>query len=80
MSEKIKTVGELIQEMKGLDRGGVVADWKAHIPAGSRWHPGDPGDPACKICEGIGYLRLEGLSVNNPNFGKVFLCDCVKFR
>jgi hypothetical protein len=52
-----------------------VTDWKSMIPAGSRWFPGCPGDPACKVCEGTGYLRME-VPVGHVFFGRVFLCDC----
>lgn len=79
MSTYIKTASELISEMK-MNRAGtkLVSDWRKLIPYGSRWNPKDPGDPACKECQGTGYLRIEGLSVGHPAFGKIFLCDCTK--
>jgi len=33
------------------------------------------GDPDCKICGGIGYVRLD-LPVGHPEFGKVQICTC----
>jgi len=50
--------------------------WREGLPKGSRWFPGCPGDPACKECEGTGYLRLD-LPVGHPGFGKLLLCSCV---
>ncbi len=60
----------------GANRPEVVRDWKSMIPPGSRWHPGDPVDPACPKCQGIGYVRLEGLPVNHKYFGKLIFCEC----
>lgn len=54
----------------------LVTDWKKMLPPGSRWNPGNPGNPSCKICNGTGYVRLD-LPVGHPNFGKIFLCECV---
>ena len=34
-----------------------------------------PGDPKCKICGGVGYLRQD-LPVDHPDFGKVQICSC----
>lgn len=33
------------------------------------------GDPDCKICGGVGYIRLE-LPVGHPDFGRVQVCSC----
>lgn len=33
------------------------------------------GDPACKKCGGLGYLRAE-LAPGHPNFGRLEICDC----
>ncbi len=33
------------------------------------------GDPDCKICGGIGYIRLD-LPLGHPDFGKVQICPC----
>jgi hypothetical protein len=48
-------------------------------PPGSRWQKGDPGDPACEICEGTGYVRFD-LPVGHEFFGRIFLCECVEKR
>lgn len=81
MSDYVKTVSDVIQEMKmNRNSSKIVRDWKTLIPPGSRWNPKDPGDPACKTCEGTGYLRLEGFPIGHPYFGKIFLCDCTKTR
>ena len=52
-------------------------EWRKALPPGSRWQPGYPGDPACKICEGTGFLRLD-LPVGHRYFGQVFLCECTE--
>lgn len=60
----------------------LVRDWKQMIPEGSRWFPGSKGNPACKVCLGTGYVRLElenrPLPVGHKFFGKLFICDCVQ--
>jgi DNA replication protein DnaC len=33
------------------------------------------GDPACPICHGLGYIRLD-VPVGHPHFGKLFPCTC----
>jgi len=33
------------------------------------------GDPACDICRGMGYIRLD-VPLVHPNFGKLFPCTC----
>ena len=33
------------------------------------------GDPSCKICGGVGYLRQD-LPVGHPDFGKIQVCSC----
>ena len=74
-----KTIKEIMATMNARRFGGdmkYVRDWKSQIPAASRWHPGDPGDPNCEICEGTGWLRMD-LPIGHPDFGKLFLCDCV---
>jgi hypothetical protein len=78
----MKSISEVMDEMKGARRNSpqLVRDWREMIPDGSRWHPGDPGDPKCTTCEGTGYLRIEGLPVTHSYFGKLVLCDCVTFR
>ena len=34
-----------------------------------------PGDPACPICQGIGFVRQD-LPVGHPEFGRVQICVC----
>ena len=65
-----------MQENKQLQK--LVHNWRELIPADSHWEPGMPGDPGCKTCGGTGYIRIEGLSISHPYFGKVYLCECVK--
>ena len=36
---------------------------------------GQPGDPNCKICGGLGYVRQD-LPVGHPDFGKMQICVC----
>jgi DNA replication protein DnaC len=33
------------------------------------------GDPECKICGGVGYLRRD-LPVGHPDFGRIHICNC----
>ncbi len=35
------------------------------------------GDPNCKICNGLGYVRKE-YPLGHPNFGKLEVCECRK--
>lgn len=74
----MKRISEFLSGMQQPRTAKLVRDWKSMLPAGSRWHPGDPGNPACKTCEGIGYLRVD-LPIGHPDFGKLLLCDCVIF-
>ena len=53
-----------------------VHNWKETLPAGSDWTPGSHGDPACQICLGRGWVRLD-VPTHHPKFGKLQLCDCV---
>lgn len=53
----------------------IIPNWRETLPPGSRWRPGDLGDPACPDCKGVGYLRLE-LPIGHPLFGKIFECEC----
>ena len=69
-------VRDALAKMRNPRTNQVVTEWKSMLPPGSRWNPGDPGRPDCRVCQGTGYVRLE-LPVGHPNFGKVFLCDCV---
>jgi len=76
-----RTITEVINEMNTTAHGRLlVRDWRDQIPRGSRWNPGDPGNPACTVCDGTGWLRLDGLSISNPNFGRLFFCECVNNR
>lgn len=78
----MKTISEVLEEMKSARRNSpqLVRDWRSMIPEGSRWNPGDPGNPNCKVCEGTGYLRIEGLPISHPLFGKLVFCDCTAGR
>jgi hypothetical protein len=78
----IKTISDVMAELKNNRRNDpkLVRDWKEMLPEGSRWFPNCPGNPACKVCDGIGYLRIEGLPVGHPYFGKLVLCDCTEGR
>jgi hypothetical protein len=77
-----RTISEVMQELKDKanSKSKLVRNWHEMLPPGSRWFPGCPGNPACKVCEGIGYLRIEGLPVSHPYFGKLVLCDCTAGR
>jgi hypothetical protein len=77
----VKSIRDVLAEMATTTGAPqLVADWKKYIPSWSRWHPGDPGDPNCRDCEGTGYVRLEGLPVNHPYFGKILFCHCAEHK
>lgn len=76
---KFKTLKDALIDMQAslknpANRPGV--DWRATLPEGSRWMPGDPGKPSCPSCKGTGYVKLN-VRVGTPNFGRLFVCDCV---
>jgi DNA replication protein DnaC len=52
---------------------------KASTPTSSATDPeqssGGVGDPTCKICHGIGYVRMD-VPPEHPDFGKLFPCVC----
>jgi len=53
-----------------------VPDWRENLPEGSLWSPGSKGKPACDICRGTGWVRLN-VSTGHPLFGKLQFCKCV---
>lgn len=75
---KFQTLQQALESMKSGAR--VVDDksndWRAGLPVGSRWRPGDPGRPNCQACKGVGYVTLD-VGINHPSFGKLFVCQCV---
>ena len=75
----VKTIRDVMAEMAtGKAAPELVRDWRSMIPEGSRWYPGDPGDPNCRECEGTGYLRMDNLPVGHPYFGKIIFCSCAE--
>jgi hypothetical protein len=74
----IQSINAALEEMKQQPRRQkeYVKDWRNMIPKGSRWFPGCPGNPSCKDCDGMGYVRLD-VPVSHKYFGKIFLCTCV---
>lgn len=77
-----RTISEVMKELQTRTStpSKLVRNWKEMLPPGSKWFPGCPGNPACKECDGTGYLRIEGLRVGHPYFGKIILCDCTAGR
>ena len=53
-----------------------VPDWEAQLPEGSLWSPGSEGQPDCKKCLGLGWLRRD-LPIDHKEFGKLIMCSCV---
>ena len=76
----VKSIKDVMAEMATQQTASpqLVADWKSMIPPDSNWHPNDPGDPFCKKCDGSGYIRLAGLPVGHPYFGKILFCECAE--
>lgn len=78
MRGQMQTLHEALASMKAKSPLAVKGqDWRAALPPGSRWMPGDPGKPSCQMCKGTGYVSLD-VGVNSPHFGKLFVCDCVQ--
>lgn len=77
----MKTLSEFITAEQARHASGkpLVSNWEEYVPAGSRWRPGDIGDANCKVCLGVGYVRVD-LSRWHPDFGKLFACDCAAER
>lgn len=74
-----QTIGFALQNMKASKQmRRLVHNWQELVPADSMWEPGMPGQPDCKECKGLGYIRIGGLAITHPYFGKLFLCSCVK--
>lgn len=74
----IKNISDVMEELKrGSANPQLVQNWKALVPAGSKWFPGCIGLADCTVCKGTGFLRLD-LPVGHKYFGKLMLCDCTK--
>jgi len=73
------SIQEVLDQLRQERMGGkkLVKDWHDNIPPGSKWFPGSKADPACKSCEGMGYLRID-LPVGHRLFGQVHTCECVE--
>ena len=79
MTAFVRTIKDVMAEMATRQAAPqLVKDWKSMIPPGSNWHPNDPGDPFCQKCDGSGYIRLDGLPVGHPYFGKILFCECAE--
>lgn len=73
----MEKVSKILENMRARTGGPqTTRGWKEMLPPGSNWNPGDPGDPACTICNGTGFVRLD-LPINHPQFGRIHFCDCV---
>ena len=76
---KVMPIGEVIARIKDRTQSKpiqVVEDWRQRLPPRSRWFPGCLSDPACQVCWGTGYLRLD-LPIHHPRFGMLHLCECM---
>ena len=74
----MQTLSEALAAMRGKrqDRGPRLVDnWRDEVPSGSRWRPGDVGNPNCPDCLGVGYVRLD-VPVGHEFFGKLLVCEC----
>lgn len=72
----MQTLSAVLAELSVKARQGkIVTRADPRVPAGSRWVPGDVGDPECSQCRGLGYMRLD-LEPGQPHFGELFVCDC----
>lgn len=75
MTTKLDENLRQIREANRLRALQYVDNWRESLSADSRWFPGSTGRPACKICNGIGWLR-DDLPVGHPDFGKLIACEC----
>jgi DNA replication protein DnaC len=76
----METISSVLTRLKQpQQKQRLVENWAEHVPSGSRWRPGDVGDPHCATCKGLGYVRLD-LPVGHPDFGRLFACDCAAQR
>jgi hypothetical protein len=73
LSDELKDIRE---NVRSRGRVSYPHDWKQTLPEGSQWFPGSQGQPGCKVCNGLGWLRRE-ISQYDKSFGKLILCECV---
>jgi DNA replication protein DnaC len=73
----MNTIRNVVLQLKSAAVSSVAEDWQSALPAGSKWRPGDLGDPACPECHGVGYMRLD-MPIGHPVFGKLFICECAE--
>jgi len=75
-----RTIGQAVADLRAhvarnrAEKFNVAALQRA-LPLGSRWLWGDVGRPDCRVCLGLGFVRLD-VPVGHPDFGRLFLCDC----
>ena len=75
-ADKPKTLKQALAELTTLkQKPALVPDWRAYLPPGSIWVPGDRGKPDCSICHGLGYISPD-VPRGHPLWGKAFPCEC----
>lgn len=76
----MQTLSEALATMRAqVPSKRLVPNWSEYVAPGSRWRPGDVGDPDCPDCKGIGYMRLD-VPVGHEFFGKLLICECSQDR
>jgi hypothetical protein len=73
LSENLRVIRESNRERINM----YIPEWKENLPEGSQWFPGSTGKPACKLCNGLGWLRRDW-PIGHPDFGKLVACDCTR--
>jgi len=77
-----RTIGQAVADLRAAnaparnraEKFNVAALRKA-LPPDSRWMWGDVGKPDCRVCLGLGFVRLD-VPVGHPDFGWLFDCPC----
>lgn len=76
----MQTLADAISKMRvQTPQNRLVPNWSEYVPEGSRWRPGDVGNPDCPDCKGVGYVRLD-VPIGHEFFGKLLACECSQER
>lgn len=56
--------------------GDVIRQVSSRIPTGQASPPRESPE-LCPHCRGAGWLRMEAVDVDDPNFGRLIMCECL---